>query len=60
MMYLFPRIAAEDGFGTLQPFVRGGVTPVLLRGDEAAFDGVVVDVVNLLLHHFVAVDLLRV
>jgi len=60
MMHLFPRIAAEDGFGALQPFVRGGVAPVLRRSNEPTFDGVVMDVVNLLLHHFVAIDLLRV
>ena len=60
MMYLFPRIAAEDGFGTLQPLMGRGVAPVLRRGDEAALDRVIVDVVDLLIHHLITVDFLRV
>ena len=33
---------------------------MLLRGDETAFDRVVIDVVDLLIHHLITVDFLRV
>ena len=56
---LEPRIAPQHRLGTGQPFVGGGIPPVLRRTDETPLHGIVMQVLQLLPQDIVAEDGLR-
>ncbi len=56
---LYPVIAREEGMASREPLVCGRIPPMLGRDDQPAQHGVVMNIIELLVGHFLGVDLLR-